>query len=71
MQILRLDIWMLLCILHPECRAGAHLAEVPHMAGFPIASVVSSYFSNIMVKPFSMTITHCSDVQREEVKVGG
>ena len=47
-----------------------HPAEVPHHAEVSLALVFALHFSNILLEPFSMLITHCSEVRREEVEVG-
>ena len=47
-----------------------HPAEVPHHAGVPLAFVVAFHLSNILVEPFPMFVTYCSEVRGEEVEVG-
>ena len=47
-----------------------HPAEVPHHAGVPLALVVALHLRNILVEPFPMFVTHCSEVRGEEVEVG-
>ena len=47
-----------------------HPAEVSHHAGVPFALIVALHLCNVLVESFSMLITHCSKVWREEVEVG-
>ena len=47
-----------------------HPAEVSHHARVPFALIVALHLHNVLVESFSMLITHCSKVWREEVEVG-
>ena len=47
-----------------------YLAEVSHHAGVPFALIVVLHLRNVLVEYFSMLITHCTKVWREEVEVG-
>ena len=47
-----------------------HPAEVSHHVGVPFALIVTLHLRNVLVESFSMLITHCSKVWREEVEVG-
>lgn len=44
--------------------------EVLYHAVVLLALVVSFHLTNILVEPFSIVITHCSEVQMEEVSCG-
>ena len=47
-----------------------HQAEVSHHVGVPFALIVAFHLRNVLVESFSMLITHCFKVWREEVEVG-
>lgn len=58
------------CVLCFRYVTQEHQEKVLHHIWVPLVLVVALHLSNILFVYFSVFITHCSELRREEVDVG-